>query len=517
MEPTDNLERITSTEFQERAKSGASTEDTLVEKHLTADSVEKQVDPDNPRVKRFVISTGTPDRDNDTIKPTGWKLENFKKNPVVLFSHSPRDPIGRANAIFTEGNNLKADIEFMPKEMSGLADSIHQMVEHDFLKATSVGFLPLKFEINDERGGLDFNEVELMETSVVSVPAQPEALVEAKSKGLEIEPYTQWLEQALDDWLDYKDMFLMARKDVEKLYKASKGEDPSKGTPRRQLKVEVPLKEETSGKGEYPKEETTQAQESVDQSESSPSRDKTTISFNRAHPNGTPKAPKDREWDGPGEVSKADVDDLMVMSAWVAELDEGEEEHDKGDFKGPHHVAEGRHAVVWRGVVAAMSALLGARGGFDVPEEDRRGIYNHLAKHYREFDEEPPPFEAAQEQILAKDNWAMDWETGQPVTVQGGEVKYYEPSEYDEYSVLKKEVQSLHEKIDALEAMIREQQDHAKVSETPTSQSNQEDSTQSTEDEIELSDEDVQSVLKEVLQEANIQSQIDSNIQSAIS
>ena len=63
------------------------------------------------------------------------------------------------------------------------------------------------------------------------------------------------------------------------------------------------------------------------------------------------------------------------------------------DLKLPHHNPKSK-AVVWRGVAAAMAALMGARGGVDIPEADKRKVYNHLAKHYREFEKEPPSFEA---------------------------------------------------------------------------------------------------------------------------
>lgn len=92
----------------------------------------------------------------------------------------------------------------------------------------------------------------------------------------------------------------------------------------------------------------------------------------------------DADWDASAEVKKADVEDLKKMCAFV--MGEGDK---KSDYKLPHHTAEG-YKTVWKGVAAAMAAVLGARGGVDVPADDRKGVYNHLAKHYEEFDKEPP-------------------------------------------------------------------------------------------------------------------------------
>lgn len=65
--------------------------------------------------------------------------------------------------------------------------------------------------------------------------------------------------------------------------------------------------------------------------------------------------------------------------------------HEKGAYKLPHHeLVGGELKVVWRGVVAAMTVVNGARGGVDIPDADRRRVHEHLAAHYREFDEEPP-------------------------------------------------------------------------------------------------------------------------------
>jgi hypothetical protein len=55
------------------------------------------------------------------------------------------------------------------------------MVKRGFLRATSVGFRPKrdKYSWNEERGGIDFEEQELLEFSVVPVPSNPEALLSA--------------------------------------------------------------------------------------------------------------------------------------------------------------------------------------------------------------------------------------------------------------------------------------------------------------------------------------------------
>jgi len=102
-----------------------------------------------------------------------------------------------------------------------------------------------------------------------------------------------------------------------------------------------------------------------------------------------PTEPEDAPWDGPAEIKAAEVEDLKVICTWY----DSEKPDVKSSYKLPHHRAKG-YRVVWRGVSAAMAALLGARGGVDVPEKDRQGIYDHLVQHYAQFDKEPPEFRA---------------------------------------------------------------------------------------------------------------------------
>lgn len=102
------------------------------------------------------------------------------------------------------------------------------------------------------------------------------------------------------------------------------------------------------------------------------------------------KAPIEESWSGPTERRKADVKVLRIISAWF----DSDNSDVKSAYKLPHHKAEGQHAAVFRGVTAAMGALLGARGGVDIPSSDRQGVYNHLKRHYGQFDKEAPTFKS---------------------------------------------------------------------------------------------------------------------------
>jgi flagellar motility protein MotE (MotC chaperone) len=97
-----------------------------------------------------------------------------------------------------------------------------------------------------------------------------------------------------------------------------------------------------------------------------------------------------RKWassDGSGAKETIDWAKYREGFAW---FDENDPEN-FGAYKLPHHdIVNGRFSVVWRGVVAAMAALKGARGGVDIPAGDREAVYNHLRRHYEEFEREAP-------------------------------------------------------------------------------------------------------------------------------
>ncbi len=160
--------------------------------------------PDDPRALQFAISTGAVDRDSDVIDVAGWQLANYRRNPVVLWSHLYAElPVARATKVWVEDQRLKAIDHFAEREVYPFADTVFQMVKAGYLSATSVGFAPLKFERiegdAERRGGVNFISQELLEHSIVPVPSNPEALIEARSvlRSADWHAYRGRLEEAL--------------------------------------------------------------------------------------------------------------------------------------------------------------------------------------------------------------------------------------------------------------------------------------------------------------------------------
>lgn len=120
----------------------------------------------------MTFSTSDEDRHGDVVEQE-WDLKWFKKNPVLIDSHnydSITHIIGKVLNIGAD-KALSGEIEFATMNPKGaLAQA---MVDGGFLNASSVGFIPKEF---DDKGRI--LKSELLEISMVSVPANPRALLE---------------------------------------------------------------------------------------------------------------------------------------------------------------------------------------------------------------------------------------------------------------------------------------------------------------------------------------------------
>ena len=429
--------------LQETQERDGSTVQIGVRKLITPEIQVKEPEDDDEgnRTLRFIISSNAVDRDGDKIKQSGWLLDNYRKNPVVLWAHDSRTPpVGKASNVEIKGNKkLVADAEFVPADIYPFADMVFRMYQEKFLNATSVGFIPLDVEEAEDlnRGGggffmpLDINKQELLEFSAVPVPANPEALVQARKSGIDTRPLTEWAEQELDQWDELKCSVPFEYKHIEAAYKASKTESTrSAGGLYVPIHVDVgevkwhtPEVAEQGSASRATKTVTIQDQRT--EKDNTRVRLNGPISWRRAHPDGTAVAERGDEWSG-AQVRRdlpEERDRWLHIFAWF-DPNSADEDGDglpdaKDAWKLPHHAASEDTPVVWTGVVGAMAALMGAGGGLDISKDDRRAIYNHLARHYREdFDEVPPDFEAVEHQLLASEEYVMNMKTGRLAKAQ---------------------------------------------------------------------------------------------------
>jgi len=127
----------------------------------------------------MVVNTGAVDRERDRVLPSGAELDNYRANPVIMYGHNYRDPwalIGRAAEIQTGPESIRIRPEL--REPASESDPMHiirALWDSGLLKAASIGFNPLEWEQNDV-GGYDYTRWELLENSLVPIPANQEAL-----------------------------------------------------------------------------------------------------------------------------------------------------------------------------------------------------------------------------------------------------------------------------------------------------------------------------------------------------
>ena len=176
----------------------------------------------------IIGSSGATDRDGESLDPKGADLKAFKKNPVILPQHDYRKPaIGKAKNIKVVDGKIVFKIEFPEEGVNPEADVYRKLYKSGFMNASSVGFIPKEWKDNDKEPYRTYTKWGLLELSLVSVPANAEALVtqrsfvskgiisedEAKSIGWELEekvakgndPAYAYSEEHLQDHKDLKE------------------------------------------------------------------------------------------------------------------------------------------------------------------------------------------------------------------------------------------------------------------------------------------------------------------------
>lgn len=133
---------------------------------------------DAARVLEGIATTPTPDRVGDVVEPLGAKF----KNPLpLLWMHASDKPIGTA----TFGKATKDGIPFTakiasvdePGTLKDRLDEAWQSVRAKIVRGVSIGFRALEYAYM-EGGGVRYVESEILELSLVAIPANADATIQ---------------------------------------------------------------------------------------------------------------------------------------------------------------------------------------------------------------------------------------------------------------------------------------------------------------------------------------------------
>lgn len=148
----------------------------------------KKVEGDKRVIEGFV-STSDLDRVRDIVKPEAFReaLTNYLKSPVLFYNHRTWElPIGKVTTAEIKKKGFFVRAEVIESEHPDLAtaNAVWELVEAGVLKAFSFGFHILESMIDPEAKIRVIKRLELLEVSIVGIPANPNATFSI-AKGIE--------------------------------------------------------------------------------------------------------------------------------------------------------------------------------------------------------------------------------------------------------------------------------------------------------------------------------------------
>lgn len=168
--------------------------------------VAAEVANEGSRTMVIVVSNGAIDRDNEVVLPKGANLKEYAKNPVVLWAHDyASKPIARA--LWTRyDKDRDAIVSKWQFADTAEAMDVFRLYQGGFLNAASIGVgqpaesrqpTPAEKKANPAMESVYrvWAKWTLLEVSAVPIPANPEALALAVSKGLKLPASMQVAEQ----------------------------------------------------------------------------------------------------------------------------------------------------------------------------------------------------------------------------------------------------------------------------------------------------------------------------------
>jgi HK97 family phage prohead protease len=126
-------------------------------------------------VSGYASVFGVTDLGNDVVHKGAFADTLASGNRVrFLYSHNPEHVLGAPLALREDEKGLFGRWRI---SKTPLGESVHTLLKDSALDSFSIGYVPKRFDFDEDTGTRHLREVELVEVSVVAMPMLPQALV----------------------------------------------------------------------------------------------------------------------------------------------------------------------------------------------------------------------------------------------------------------------------------------------------------------------------------------------------
>jgi uncharacterized protein len=137
-------------------------------------ALEVKADDDARTIEGFASVFNNVDSYSDIVMPGAFTKSLSKRTPVMLWQHNSDQPIGVWDDFMEQEKGLFIKGTVLPTQ---LGNDAYTLAKAKAIKGMSIGYSPIKWEMDDKKGVRKLSEVDLWEVSLVTFPANEKAQI----------------------------------------------------------------------------------------------------------------------------------------------------------------------------------------------------------------------------------------------------------------------------------------------------------------------------------------------------
>lgn len=165
------------------------------------------------RTVQFCFSDDQVDRMGEIVDQGSWDTKSYEGNPLILWGHDPSQPenvLGKGVSLsLNSGGKSYVTAQFDDDAVNPKAGMVFRQLVAGTLRCVSAGFIPHTIDTEDDVPVLKDNE--LLEISIVPIPANPRAVALALKEGSMSTKDAEWLTKSMESEIKHVQAELKAQ------------------------------------------------------------------------------------------------------------------------------------------------------------------------------------------------------------------------------------------------------------------------------------------------------------------